>query len=143
MKGKLPITKKIVLESNEDQWRLQVNGLVSELKTSGIIEKEPGVKVRVKLTIHKILPPEKMKYEEFVFLQTNVNQEFAECLKRSFEFLYHSLHKTTWLFYGCIDGEEQIPISIIHIQSIDFSVYTQKLKNESIKIFFPDYPELN
>ncbi len=105
MKGKLPITEKIILESNEDQWKLQVNGLVTELKTSGIIEKEPGEKVRVKLTIHKIVPPEGMRWEEIVSLQTNADQEFAESLKRSLKFLYHSLLKTAWLFYGHIEGD--------------------------------------
>lgn len=128
MKGKLPITEKIILESNEDQWRLQVNGLVTEFKTSGIIEKEPGEKVRIALTIHKIVPPERMRWEEIVSLQTNANQEFAESLGRSLEFLYHSLLKTAWLFYGYINGDEKIPVAIIYIQSINLSIYTQKLK---------------
>ncbi len=139
----MPITGNIVLESNEDQWKLQVNGLVTELKTSGIIERESGENVRIKLTIHKILPPERMHYEEYVDLRTNVNREFAESLRRSFQFLYNSLHKTSWLFYGYIDGDEQIPVAIIHVQSIGLSVYTQKLKDEPMKVFFPDYPELN
>lgn len=84
MKGKLPITGNILLESNEDQWRLRVNELITELKTSGIIERKSGEKVRIKLTIHKIIPPERMRYEEYVSLQTNVNKEFAESLRRSF-----------------------------------------------------------
>lgn len=143
MKGKLPITEKILLESSEDQWRLQINGPISKLKTSGIIERKSGEKVRIKLTIHKIVPPERVGWEEFISLQTDANQEFAESLRRSLEFLYSSLHKTTWLFYGYIDGEEQIPIAIIYVQSINLSIYTQKLKTESMKVFFPAYPELN
>lgn len=143
MKGKLPITEKILLESNEDQWRLQINGLTTELKTSGVIEKKLGEKVRVKITLHKIVPPERIQWEEFVTLQTNTNQEFAESLRRSLEFFYVDLMKTAWLFYGYIDGEEQIPIAIIYVQSINLSIYTQKLKTESMKVFFPAYPELN
>ena len=138
MKGKLPVTEKIILESNEDQWRLQVNDLVAELKTSGIIERELGEKVRIKLTIHKIVPPERMWWEEIVSLKTDSNQEFEESLRRSLEFLYGSLIKTAWLFYGYIDGEERIPVAIIHIQSINLSIYTQKLKTESMRMFFPE-----
>lgn len=139
MKGKLPITKTIILESNEDQWRLQTQGLTSELKTSGIIEKEQGMRVRIHLTIHTVVPPEKLRWEEIVYLSTNANKEFAESLRRSLSFLYDSLMNTAWLFYGHIEGDERIPVAIIHIQSINLSVYTQKLKNETTDIFFPSY----
>lgn len=142
-KGKLPITEKIILESDESLWNLFINGLIEEVKTSGVIEKEPNVRVRVKLTITDIASPKNLWWRKNIQLTTSLKQEFAEGLKRSLGFMYEYLFKTTWLFYGYIDGEEKIPITIIHVQSLDLSVYTQKLKDEPIKMFFPPHPEMN
>lgn len=143
MKGKLPVTEKIVLESAEDQWRLCVRGLVNKLKTSGIIEKEPGMNVRIQLTIHTIIPPECSRWEEFISFDSNHHEEFRESMRRSFQFLHKQINKAVWLFYGHIEGDEKIPVFIVHFQSINLSVYTQKLKDESARLFFPNHPSMN
>ncbi len=139
MQGKLPVTEKIVLESNKDQWRLQVNGLVTEFKTSGIIEKEPGTKVRVQLTISEIMPPERVRWEKILSLKTDNHVEFAESLRRSLGFLYDSILKTIWTFYGHIEGETRIPVVIIYTESMGVGIYTQKLQSESTEHFFPPH----
>ncbi len=142
-KGKLPVTEKIILESNEDQWRLHANGLITELKTSGIIKKEPGVKVRVNLVFTKIIPPERLEFTESMSIHANFEQVFIGGMFRSFTFLYEFLHKSTWLFFGYIEGEEKIPVMVLHIHDIKMSIYTQKLRDEQMKIFHPAFPGCN
>ncbi|MEW6617374.1 MAG: hypothetical protein AB1333_03060 [Patescibacteria group bacterium] len=139
MKGKLPITEKIILESNEDQWRLKVKKLITDFKTSGIIEKEPGTKVRVQLTINEIIPPERVRWEKILSLKTDNHEEYTESLRKSLLFLYDSMLKTIWTFYGYIEGEQRIPIIIIYVESTNVGIYTQKLKSESTEHFFPPH----
>lgn len=142
-KGKLPITGRIVLESNEDQWRLKVNGLINELKISGVIEKEPGMKVRVNITLSEIISPERLKFTDDMIFQSNLEQVFVGGTYRTFSFLYNFFHKSTWIFLGYIDGNEKIPVMILHIHDIGISIYTQKLKSEQLKIFHPRFPQMN
>ena len=51
MKGKIPVTGVILLESDEAQWSLLANGLVNEFRMSGVVEIEPGRRVRVRMII--------------------------------------------------------------------------------------------
>lgn len=139
MKGKIPKTNLLVLESNEDQWRLLTKGLINELKITALIEKESFVKVRIKLVITNIIPPEMRKIESECHIKTNLGEDIAIGLSRSKEFLNSFLAKTEWLFLGYIDGEEKVPIIITYFQQIDIAVYTQKLKNEKISDFFPKH----
>ncbi len=69
MKGKLPVSQMLKMESNEAQWWVLVRGLIDEFKTTAIIEKEPNVKVRVKLIINKIIPPEYAMLKLLLHLQ--------------------------------------------------------------------------
>lgn len=142
-KGKLPVTEKIVLESGEEQWKLQANGLITELRTSGLIEKEPGMKVRVNMTFTKVIPPEQLHFTDQMALYANFEEVFIGGMYRSYTFLYEFLHKSTWLFFGHIEGDERIPVMVLHIHDIGVSIYTQKLKSEQMKIFHPAFPGLN
>lgn len=137
MKGQLPITQMIILESNESQWRLLTQGLIKELKITGIIEKEPNMKVRVNLVINTIFPPERSFIDKTFNIETNLGEAYTKSMLRSFDFLNSFLIKTVWFFFGYIDGEEKIPILIMHISTIDKTIYTQKLKEEETKNFFP------
>ena len=55
---KLPVTEKMTLDSNEDQWRLLSSGLIDELSTSALIEVEPGRKIKIKIILQRVLSPE-------------------------------------------------------------------------------------
>ena len=133
-KGKLPLTEKMILESNESQWRLLINGLINELPTSALIEMEPEKKVRVKLIIENILPPERIRTTDTCNVTTNI-AEFSPGMARMHEFLNNYIGKNTWLFIGYIDGENKAPILITYYVLIDIFIYTQKLESEERKDF--------
>ena len=137
MKGKIPVTQILILESDESQWMMLVRGLVNNLKTTAIIEREPGEKVRVRIIIEKIIPPNYITTANRCLTQTPLGENFAVGISKSKEFLNNLLDKTTWLFMGYIDGDEKTPILIVHHQLINITIYTQKLKDEDGKKFFP------
>lgn len=65
MKGQIPETEKIILESGEDQWRLLVKGLINTLKTTALVTLEKELKqVRLNLVITDIFPPEFFKHRK-------------------------------------------------------------------------------
>lgn len=143
MKGKLPVTQLMILESDESQWRMLIKGLINSLKTTAVIEIEKeSKKVRINLVITNILPPENLRGINRCSTETNLGEEVTTGLSRSKEFLGDYLDKTAWLFIGYIDGENEIPILITYYQSIQLTVYTQKLKEENNGSFFPN-PQLN
>lgn len=145
MKGKLPPSELIVLESEESQWRILTNGLINEFKTTALIEKEPKVKVRVQLVITKIIPPEGLRGES-VCRTTAANQlkKLTVGISRASEFLMNYLDKRVWMFVGYIDGENKIPVLIMYYQVINLAVYTQKLAQDTHEEFFPSgSPSLN
>jgi len=143
MKGKLPITEKIILESDESQWRLLVDGLINTLKTTALVTLEKELKtVRLNLVITRIYPPELYEKKNKCSLETNGGRELSMGLTRARLFFNNYLDKTTWLFMGYIDGENRVPILITHYHEIKITIYTQKLKVEETATFFPD-PRLN
>lgn len=137
MKGKLPITQMMTLESEESQWWLLIRNLINDLKTSALVEIEPGRKVRIQLVIDQIIPPEYTKTKNQCMTQTNLGEKAAIGISKSKEFLSDFLDKTTWIFMGYIDGDEKTPILIVYYQSINITIYTQKLKGETNENFFP------
>lgn len=137
MKGKLPVTQILVMESDESQWMMLVRGLINNLQTTALVEKEPGKKVRIRLVIDQIIPPDYTRTKNTCSTQTTLGENFAIGISKSKEFLNDLLDKTTWMFMGYIDGDEKTPILIIHHQLINITVYTQKLKDEDKNKFFP------
>lgn len=135
MKGKIPLTEKMILESNESQWRLLTQGLINELKTSALIQLEPDRKVRIKLVIDKIAPPENTKRYGSFETTSSFSEEVSKGLARQSEFLHDFLNKNIWIFMGYIDGEEKTPILITYYTIIDMFIYTQKLATENVKDF--------
>ncbi len=135
--GKLPMTQMMTLESNESQWRMLIRNLINELKTSALVEREPGCKVRVNLVITKIIPPEQVRTMNVCISETTLGLNIAVGLSKSKEFLSDYLDKTTWLFIGYIESSEKVPILITYYQSINITIYTQKTGVEDIKKFFP------
>ena len=137
MKGQIPVTSILVLESGEPQWMMLVRGLIDNLKTTALVEIVPGQKVRIKLIIDQIIPPEHTVIVHSCSAQSNMGENFSIGISKSKEFFNKFLNKTTWFLIGCIDGDKKIPIIIVHHQSINITVYTQKLKVENTKEFFP------
>ena len=137
MKGQIPVTYFMILESEEAQWSLLTKGIINELKTSGLIEVESGRKIRIRLVIERIISPENVITENSCYTESNFNKEIATGISRSKEFLVDFLDKKTWMFLGYIEGEEKKPILITYYQSINITIYTQKLKEEERQKFFP------
>ena len=135
-KGKLPVTGFITLESNEDNWRLLVKKLINELKTTAVLEREPGKKVRISLVIDFILPPDKMRTRSQCTSTTDLGKEISVGLSRTKEFFNDHINSKTWLFKGYIDGENHIPIFIVYYEIINTMIYTQKLATENDDHFF-------
>lgn len=143
MKGKLPATEFIKLESNEDQWNMLIRGLFNELKTTAIIQKEKDQNVRIRLVITKIYRPEEFIRSNKVIVETNMEKDIANGIFRNREFINDFLSEKSWLLFGFIDGEEKVPILINYYETINIAVYSQKLKEDEAKAFFPIDPNLN
>lgn len=137
MKGKLPITGLITLESDEAQWLMLAKGLINELKITALVEKEPGMKVRIKLIINRILSPDMMSGYHVCSAQSNLGNDISMGLSRSWEFFYNHLEKNSWMFMGYIDSEEKVSILINYYKSVNIAIYTQKLKTDQDNNFFP------
>jgi len=139
MKGKIPVTSMITLESEKAQWQILIKGLISELKTTALIEIDSTKKVRINLIITRIIPPKYLRHKTTCSVESNMGEQVASGVSRTKEFIIDFLDGNSYLFMGFIDGEEKIPILIVHYESINITVYTQKLKTEETKKFFPDH----
>lgn len=135
MKGKIPVTSEIILESSEEKWRLLTRGLINELKTSGLVERTGDFTVRLKLTIIKIVPPEQTINEVYCQASSNISEAVGNGLSRISEYLIKMLEDKKWLFIGFIEGENRVPILITHYPYLGITIYTQKLKGEEAKDF--------
>lgn len=135
MKGKLPVTGFIKLESNEAQWLMLTKKLINDLSFTALIEKESNSMVRVKLRIVDIYSPDMMMYKCTNSLYSNLSNAVSIGMSRMAEFVDNHLTKNSWLFMGYIDGEERKPILIIFYQSINLAVYSLKLETD--EKFFP------
>ena len=137
MKGQIPVTEKLILESDESQWRLLTRGIINELRTSALIERSPENRVRIQLIIETILPPEQNTYTHSCMVQSSKGPNICNGLARTNEFFDSMLSKKMWIFAGYIDGEQKTPIVITHYELFNVSIYTQKLVSESIEAFQP------
>ena len=139
MKEKLPLTAEIILESNEYQWRLLINGLVNELKTSGIITVSPEHKIRVQLEIKDIIPPEDSSTTVLHQVDSSLGKEASSGIERIATMVSDKLEKNKWIFIGEMAGNNNAPIIIIYYEFLNIFVYSQKLKEENHKKFLPDF----
>ena len=142
-KIKLPVSKQISLESTPDQWRLFFKNLINNLSFFGIIAIDSDRKVKISISIEKVLPPEFSYSETKCKTQTDLGQNMAIGISRITEFLNDYLAKDCWLLFGYIQGENKIPILIMYYESINLAIYTQKFKNENLVNFLPSNISLN
>ncbi len=137
MKGQLPPTGKMILESEESQWRMLVRGLINELITSAIIERPGETKVRIRLIITEIMAPENKLEKTRCVTLSNLQQEMANGLSRISEYVVNLTESNKWIFIGRIEGEEKKPIIIAYYPVLQMTVYSQKLAGESVNNFSP------
>lgn len=137
MKGQLPNTSNIQLETGEEHWTLLVRGLVNELKMSGIVEIEPGRRVRIRMLIKEIYPPNQLRNKNTSITRSNFDSSTSNGLDRVNEKLLDFLDSQKWIMFGEIQAEITMPIIIVHYHVIKTTFYTQKTKEESSKNFFP------
>lgn len=138
MKGKLPVSQMLKMESDEAQWWVLVRGIINEFRTTALVETEFNGEVRIKLVINKIISPEQFRTRNTCSAETNLGKSAAISLSKSKEFFSNYLDKSTWLFFGYIDGDIKNPILITHYKSINVTIYTQKTSEEDHKKFFPE-----
>lgn len=143
MKGKLPVTGDILLESDEAQWSLLANGLINEFRMSGIVEIEPGRRVRVRMLIRQVLAPDQLRSENKCITQSNLGEEVAGGMNRINEHVANFLSSKQWIMIGEIESETAVPIIIVHYCLIAKSFYAQKTKDESMKKFLGNRASLN
>lgn len=139
MKGKIPLTNKIELESEESQWRMLTSGLITELKTSGIVNSCDGRRVRIKFLIKTILPPELHISRNKTLVHSELNEEISTGYSRIHEHLNEMLFKETWIFHGYINNDQKKPIVIIHFPLLKQSIYSQKMEKEELENFVPSH----
>lgn len=138
---KIPPTSVLVLESNEDQWRLLVKGIINELKTSALIElaSNQSKTVRIKLSIEHIVPPNCIRSEFKTVCRSNGGQKINNGLARITEHLHKIIDDGSWLFVGKILSKKiDVPIVILYYPSINLFLYSQKLSNENLEFFLPN-----
>lgn len=142
MKGPIPLTGMMILESEESQWRLLTRKIINQINVSALIERSPGHTVRIRLVITKIIPPEDLRGSNNCKAETNLGAKVTNGMARSKEFLNDLFDKQMWLLMGYIEGEEKKPILITHydlekISLKSFTIYSQKLNSEEIANFLP------
>lgn len=142
MRGKIPITERIILESEESQWRLLDRRIIKQLKTTGLIELPSKKKIRIKLILTEIIAPENIQRKTNCLIEGNVEKSINLGLARITEFISNFLEEGKWIFIGLIDGENKLPIIIAYYPILKIFIYTQKTKHESLKTF-SDFPSLN
>jgi hypothetical protein len=142
-KIKLPISEKIILESNPDQWRLLFRKLITKFDFYGIIEINDGRKVKISIVLQEVLPPEYSTSETKCNTRTNMGHDISTGISRITEFLNDYLAKDCWLLSGYIDGEHRIPIVIMYYEKLDLAIYSQKLTTEDVSKFMPAHFNIN
>lgn len=141
MKGKIPITAEMFLESSEDHWRLLVNGFVNHIQTSGIIVISPERKVRVQLHISHIIPPENSSTKTISRVSTSLEKEISSGMERISNSLSNKIEKTKWIFIGEVTGGARTPVIIIYYEFLNIFFYSQKLKEEKNSKFLPNFSQ--
>jgi hypothetical protein len=136
MKGKLPITEKIILESEESQWRLVTRGIINELKTTGVVEISTERRVRIRLLIKEVIPPETMNKQTRSHVYGNLGPDSSQGLARINEFISDIIERDAWIFTGIIEGDKIVPIVIMYYPVLQVAIYSQKLKQEKREEFF-------
>ncbi len=136
MKGKIALTGKMRLESNEQQWQLLLNGLIDKIETSALIEQEDKT-IRIRIVITDIKPPEHRQVHTDCRVQTNIGADVSKGIARISTYLNQMIEQNAWLFIAHILGTEQVPIIIIYYPLLNIFLYSQKKKNEEKENFLP------
>ena len=135
MKGKIPITSTLILESIEDQWRLLIDGLVNNLNTTALVTSSNNKTVRVKKVIKENYPHERINISTNCTTITNLENSNNNGLSIIHEFTIKLIDKERWIFIGYIDGEKKLPIIIVYYSFINLAIYSLKLSTENIQNF--------
>lgn len=138
-KGKIPVSELIVLESNSDQWSILRNGLVNEIKFSGIVEMNEQKKIRLNLLIVKVLHSDDTIGKNTCAVETNfLDRDATLGLIRLREFFLDYLDNACWTFFGYITGDDSnVPIIIRYYEKINLAIYAIKTKDQKVENFFP------
>ncbi|MFZ2309930.1 MAG: hypothetical protein WAW11_00085 [Patescibacteria group bacterium] len=139
----LPKTGKLVLNSNEEQWRLLANRLIPELRTSALVEVSPEREVKIQIVLQRAFYPDQIKNEcEIQYHDGGLGKQVDNGMARVKRFLADFFDKEMWLLIGYIDGQNKAPILITYYPSFG-SIYTQKLTSETNETFTRMTPSLN
>lgn len=138
MKGKIPATKEIVLASNTEQWTLIEKGLINEFKCSGIIQRNPESKINIHVTLTSVIGPSNYRWENIVNIEGDITKQMKCGFERINEFFSNFCNRSVWILSGHINGNNKLPILILHYEIFNLSIYTLKFKRESYLDFLPD-----
>ncbi len=138
MKGKIPPTEIIILESSKDQWNLFAKGLIKSLTSDAIIQRSETSTVKIKIDFTFVSPPNTVHSStQTNLISSTFSKNEAEGLRRAKEFFENFIDKKTWIIGGLISGENKTPIIIMYYENINIAVYAIKLTHEEISAFFP------
>ncbi len=133
MKGKLPVTEMLVLETNKEDWQT-LSGQSINYQTTALIERFKGINVRVKLLIRQIYSPNDVRHIAMVRSHSPFNEIVPRGEERLIEFFHNNImNKNLWILVGLIDGKNRVPIIIYYYENLGIYIYTQKLENENEK----------
>lgn len=137
MKGQIPLTDVCILKSIDAQWSMLSRGLISELPTSALIDLASGPQVKIHLVLTRILAPGQTFAKSNFHISSDLGNITTNGLARTTEFLHDYLSSRVWLMMGYIEGAEKKPIFLIHCPQLNLTIYSQKLKDEEVRNFFP------
>ncbi len=108
---------------------------MNELQISGVLEIEPGRRVRIRMLIKEIYSPEQLSIQTNCATKTSFNNEASNGINRIIEHFSSSLNSKKWIMFGEIEGSG-VPMIVVHYSSVNLSFYTQKTTEESSENFF-------
>ena len=139
--GKLPETGMMIIESATGDWK---NDIIQNPKdfpvTALILDGEK--KKRIKLIFETVHMPGSFVFLEVkgaqsfdhpIFQTTDVNKGMA----RIFRFMNNLTSQNVWIIFAHIDSAAKNEMMILHFESINLTIYTQRRVNESKESFLP------
>jgi len=138
MKEKIPSTAEIIIADEEDKWRFLVNNIINQLKTRAVINL-PSQTIKLNLNIYIIIPPEKVENTFIHQILPSADNPLSIAYTQIFTFLINKLESKKWILIGEIDGEQKIPIILVHYPVISTTFYSTKLDIEQMNDSVPDF----
>ncbi len=139
--GGIPKIEEIILESSKEQWLLFRQGVMRYFSTKGVVtvDRQSNKKVRVTITFIKVFTPNEMRKETITTLEnrTPMNDAQFSSFEKIENFFIYQADRSTCLFIGYIEGKRNVPVTVMHYEKFNYSVYSIIEDKNDMNKFFP------